>query len=115
MENRRSLILISLFVLSALTLGKSGYAQVKEATQVPDIIIVVFQGQPLPADAADRVLQAGGKVTGSLDAVGILVASTGSVVGDRVIPNLRKDIAIVVADYCRGLQVIAPVQVDTEY
>jgi len=114
MENRRSLILISLFVLSTLTLGKSGYAQVKEATQVPDIIIVVFQGQPLPADAADRVLQAGGKVTGSLDAVGILVASPVSVDGDRLIRNLRKDSAILDADYDRVLQLIAPSQVSTD-
>ncbi len=114
MENRRNLILISLFVLSALTLSKSCYAQVKEATEVPDSIIVVFQGQPLPADAADRVLQAGGKVTGSLDAVGILVASPVSVDGDTLIRSLRKDSAILDADYDRVLQLIAPSQVSTD-
>ncbi len=67
MENRRNLILVGLFALLALTLAKSAFAQVKEAPKVPDSTIVVLPGQPLPADARDRVKQAGGKVTGSLD------------------------------------------------
>ncbi len=67
MENRRNLILVGLFALLALTLGRSASAQVKEAPKVPDGIIVVFPGQPLHGDAADRVKQTGGKVTGSLD------------------------------------------------
>ncbi len=67
MENRRNLILVGLFALLALTLAKSACAQVKEAPKVSDSTIVVLPGQPLPADARDRVKQAGGKLTGSLD------------------------------------------------
>ncbi len=114
MENRRNLILVGLIALLALTLNRSAFAQVKEAPRVPDSIIVVFQGQPLPADAADRVKQAGGKVVSSLDAVGVLVASPVSVDGDTLIRNLRKDSAILDADYDRVLRLIAPAQVNAD-
>lgn len=114
MENKKNLILVCLFALLALTLGRSTFAQVNEARTVPDSIIVIFQNQPLPADAADRVKQAGGKVTSSLDEVGVLVASPVSVDGDTLIRNLRKDSAILDADYDRVLQLIAPAQVSTD-
>lgn len=111
---QKNLILVCLFALLALTLGTFASAQVKEAPRVPDSLIVVFQGQPLPADAADRVKQAGGKVVSMLDEVGVLVVSPVSVDGDTLIRNLRKDRAILDADYDRVLQLIAPAQVSTD-
>jgi len=43
MENRRNLMIVCLFALLVLTLGKSAFAQVKEAPKVSDSIIVVFK------------------------------------------------------------------------
>jgi len=108
MENKKSVILVCLFTLLALMLARSAYAQVDGARTVPDRIIVIFQNQALPADAADRVKQAGGRVTNSLDNVGVLVASPVSVDGDMLIRNLRKDPAILGADYDLLLNVIEP-------
>jgi lantibiotic leader peptide-processing serine protease len=114
MENKRNLILVGLLGLLALTLGRSATAQVKEALKVPDSIVVVFQGQPLPADAADRVQRAGGKVVSSLDEVGILVASPVLVDANMLIRNLRKDSAILDADYDLVLELVPPAQVSVE-
>lgn len=114
MKNRRNLVVVGLFALLALTVAGSAFAQVKEAPIVPDRIIVIFQSQPLPADAADRVQQAGGEVVSSLDEVGILVASPVSADGDTLIRNLRRDSAVFDADYDRMIGLIEPVQVEAD-
>jgi subtilisin family serine protease len=114
MENKRNLILIGLLALLALTLGKSASGQLKEAAKVSDRIIVAFQAQRLPADAADLVQRAGGKVVSSLDEVGILVASPVLVDANTLIRNLRKDNAILDADYDLVLELVPPAQVSVE-
>jgi hypothetical protein len=89
-------------------------AQPKEAAKIPNRIVVVFQNQTLPSDAAQHIQQAGGKVVSSLNAVGIVVAAPNSVDGPTLIANLVKDSAVLDADYDRVFDLIAPTQIATD-
>ncbi len=95
-----------------LALAVPGTAQ--EVPIIPNSIIVVFQGQTLPADAAARVQRAGGTVVSMMDKVGVLVARPATVNSASLIQNLKKDNAILDADYDRMLSLIAPSQVAPE-
>src|SRR6516162_11557040 len=85
-----------------------------EAPIISDSIIVVFQNQTLPADAAARVQRAGGAVVSTMNNVGVLVARPATVNSAALINNLKKDSAILDADYDRMLSLIAPSQVASE-
>ena len=89
-------------------------ATAQEAAIVPNSIIVVFHDQTLPADAAARVQRAGGTVVSTMDNVGVLVARPANADSASLIRNLRKDNAILDADYDRMLWLIAPNQVAPE-
>src|SRR5438445_6950478 len=89
-------------------------ATAQEAAIVPNSIIVVFHDQTLPADAAARVQRAGGTVLSTMDNVGVLVARPANADSASLIRNLRKDNAILDADYDRMLSLIAPNQVAPE-
>ncbi len=83
-------------------------AAVREAPIVHDRAIVVFRSATLPADAAARVQAAGGRVLSSFHEVGVLVAAPATVEGARLIQNLRRDSAILDADYDRMFDLITP-------
>jgi len=85
-------------------------AQVNEAAKIPNSIVVIFQNQTLPADAAQHILQAGGKVVSSIDTVGIVVAAPNTVDGPTLIANLTRDNAVLDVDYDRVFDLIAPTQ-----
>jgi subtilisin family serine protease len=89
-------------------------AATQEAPIIPNSIIVVFQGQTLPADATVRVQRAGGTVVSTMNDVGVLVAQPVTVNPATLINNLKKDSAILDADYDRMLSLIAPNQVASE-
>jgi len=89
-------------------------ATTQEAPIISNSIIVVFQGQTLPADAAARVQRAGGTVVSTMNNVGVLVARPANVDAASLIRNLKKDSAILDADYDRMLSLIAPSEVATE-
>ena len=89
-------------------------AQVKEAAKIPNSIIVIFQSQTLPSDAAQHIFQAGGKVVSTLDAVGVVVAAPNTVDGPTLIANLTKDNAVLDVDYDRVFDLIAPTQMWTD-
>ena len=89
-------------------------ARTQEAPIIPNSIVVVFQGQTLPADAAARVQKAGGAVVSTMANVGVLVARPAKVDSATLIQNLKKDSAILGADYDRMLSLIAPGQVASE-
>jgi len=105
---RKMSFLVSALILVLLALGDPAAAQVSEAPIVPDRIIVVFQSPALPADAAERVANAGGNVVQALDEVGVLVAEPVSVDGATLLQNLRNDPAVLGADYDVLLDVIEP-------
>jgi subtilisin family serine protease len=86
----------------------------QEARIVPNSIIVVFQGQTLPADAAQHVQKAGGVVVSAMNQVGVLVARPVTVDGSTLIQNLKKDSVILDADFDRILTLIEPDRVATE-
>ncbi len=96
------------FVAFAIT------ASAQEAPIVPDSIIVVFQGQTLPADAAQHVQNAGGAVVSAMNSVGVLVARPATVDGSTLITNLKKDSAVLGADFDRILTLIAPDRISDE-
>ncbi len=89
-------------------------ATAQEVPVVPNSIIVVFNNQTLPADAAARVQRAGGTVVATMDNVGLLVARPGNADSAGLIRNLKKDNAILDADYDRMLSLIGPNQVAHE-
>jgi subtilisin family serine protease len=89
-------------------------AATQEARNIPNSVIVVFQGQALPADAAARVQRAGGTVVSTMNNVGVLVAQPATVNSATLIKNLKKDTAVLDADYDRMLSLIAPNQVASE-
>lgn len=89
-------------------------ARTQEAPIIPNSIVVVFQGQTLPADAAAHVQRAGGAVTSTMANVCVLVARPANVDSATLIQNLGKDSAIFGADYDRMLSLIAPEQVASE-
>ena len=68
----------------------------------------------MPADAAQRGQKAGGKITASLAEVGVLVGEPVSVDGATLLENLRRDNAILFADYDRVLNLIAPVAISAD-
>jgi subtilisin family serine protease len=89
-------------------------ATAQEVPSIPNSIIVVFNSQTLPADAAARVQRAGGTVVSTMDKVGVLVARPGNADSASLIRNLKKDNAILDADYDRMLSLIGPNQVAPE-
>src|SRR5262245_10449808 len=54
-------------------------------------VIVLFRGNAVPSDAADRVKNAGGKVATIWNEIGGLVAEPDSVSGATLLRNLQKD------------------------
>jgi len=92
----------------------AAFSVAQEAPIISDSIIVVFQNQALPADAAARVQRAGGAVVSTMNNVGVLVARPATVNSAALINNLKKDSAILDADYDRMLSLIAPSQVASE-
>ena len=92
----------------------AAFSVAQEAPIISDSIIVVFQNQTLPADAAARVQRAGGAVVSTMNNVGVLVARPATVNSAALINNLKKDSAILDADYDRMLSLIAPSQVASE-
>ncbi len=93
-----------------LTVPRPAQAQqgAQAASNVTSRIIAVFNSNTSPADASARVQNAGGQVVLNLDSVGIVVASPVSVDGATLLQNLRKDPAILGADYDLLLNVIQP-------
>jgi subtilisin family serine protease len=89
-------------------------ATTQEAPIVANSVILVFQGQTLPADAAARVQRAGGTIVSTMDSVGVAVARPATVDSSTLIRNLKKDSAILDADYDRMLSLPAPDLVVTE-
>ena len=96
-----------------LALGGQAAQQANQSI-VPDRVVVVFRNTSLPDDARERVQAAGGIMTDRLDEVGILVASPGSADADTLIRNLRRDSAVLDADYDRVLDLIAPLSVGAD-
>jgi subtilisin family serine protease len=82
-----------------------------EAGPVANRVIVLFSENSVPADAANRVARAGGKLAETLDAVGIAVATPATVDGATLINNLRKDSAVTDADFDYTIRLIGPRQV----
>lgn len=80
----------------------------KEAPIVRDRIMVVFHAQKLPANAAQLILRAGGRVVNSLPEVGILVAAPATVDATTLIEHLRGSSAIQAADFDRVMTLINP-------
>ncbi len=89
-------------------------ANAQEARIVPDSIIVVFQNQILPADAALHVENAGGVVVSTMNNVGIVVARPDTIDASTLISRLKKDSAVLDADFDRILTLIEPDQVASE-
>jgi subtilisin family serine protease len=83
-------------------------AQRAEPRIVPDRVVVVFRNEVLPANAAARVQAAGGAVLSRLDNVGIAIAAPPAGNGAAFINTLRRDPAVLVADYDFVLDLIAP-------
>lgn len=101
--------LLAILGVAVVLLAVAPPAQAQQAaSNVPDRIIAVFNSGTLPADAAARVQNAGGQVVLSLDSVGVAVASPVSVDSTTLLQNLRKDPAILGADYDLLLNVIQP-------
>jgi hypothetical protein len=96
--------------MAAVLAGFCGVQRV-EAGPVANRVIVLFSGNSVPADAADRVARAGGKLAETLDAVGIAVATPVTVDGATLINNLRKDSAVTDADFDYTIRLIGPRQV----
>ena len=99
---------------AACLLAFAAPASTQEAPIITNSVIVVFQGQTLPADAAARVQRAGGTVVSAMNDVGVVVARPVTVNSASLIRNLKKDRAILDADYDRMLSLIAPNQVAPE-
>lgn len=105
-DKRRRLMALT---AGCVILGLAGQAaQQRDASIVPDRVVVVFRNAELPADADARLQAAGGTVIGRLDEVGILVAAPGSADAATLIRNLRGDSGVLDADYDRVLDLIAP-------
>jgi len=85
-------------------------AAVVEAPIVPNRILVLFNGNRLPDDAAARIAGAGGQMVHGIGAVGIAVATPATADGATLIRNLHSDPAILDADYDRMVGLIAPAQ-----
>jgi subtilisin family serine protease len=107
-------ILIIAVLCAGVGICTRAQADVKLAAKIPNSVIVVFNGQTLPADAAQHIQQAGGRVVSTLDGAGIIVAAPDSVDGPTLIANLNKDPAIQDADYDLVFDLIAPTQVWTD-
>jgi lantibiotic leader peptide-processing serine protease len=108
LEKMRSMSSV-LSLVFALTFGATNIlAAAKEAPIVPNRIVVVFKGQALPADAAQQIQQAGGKLVKGLTEVGIAIAAPNGVDAATLISNLRKSSSIQDADYDRVMTLIAP-------
>ena len=103
--------MVSLLLFQAAVPGR---AQGREARVVTTRVLAVFQAQSLPADAAQRAQKAGGKIAVSLAEVGILVVEPVSVDGATLLENLRRDNAILFADYDRVLNLVAPAAVSAD-
>jgi lantibiotic leader peptide-processing serine protease len=103
--------MVSLLLFQATAPGR---AQVREARVVTTRVLAVFQAQSLPTDAAQRAQKAGGKITASLAEVGVLVVEPVSVDGATLLENLRRDNAILFADYDRVLNLIAPAAISAD-
>ncbi len=106
-----SLLLLFSFLLLWAAGAQEASAAVREAPTLANRIIVVFNSQTLPADAAARVQHAGGRVVSTLDAAGILAAAPMLVDSVTLIRNLKKDSAILDADFDRVFKLVAPAQV----
>ena len=85
-------------------------AQQPDRSIVPDRIVVVFRNTELPDDARERLLAAGGTMISRLAQVGIAVAAPGSADAAALIRNLRRDSAVLDADYDRVLDLVAPLR-----
>src|SRR4029453_6100157 len=110
----RHVLRISGMVNMLLFLAVPGRAQVREAQVVTTRVLAVFQAQSLPADAAQLAQKAGGKITASLAEAGVLVAEAVSVDGATLLENLRRDNAILFADYDRVFNLIAPTAISAD-
>jgi subtilisin family serine protease len=108
------LLLIACGLCAVCSLALAVPAKAQEAPILPNSIMVVFNSQTLPADAAARVQRAGGTVVSTMDNVGVLVARPANADSASLIHNLRKDNAILDADYDRMLSLIAPKQIAPE-
>src|SRR5215469_8323517 len=99
-----------------LWLGQLSKAQPgpSPASQASNSFVVVFNSPTLPADAANRVQAAGGRVTATLPSVGVLMAAATTVDRATFLQNLRKDTAIQAADYDVVLSLIAPAQITSD-
>ncbi|HET8925674.1 MAG TPA: S8 family serine peptidase [Candidatus Acidoferrum sp.] len=86
-------------------------ATVAEAPIVPSRILVIFNGNTMPSDAASRIAAAGGQMIHGISAVGIAVVTPSTADGATLIRNLHNDPAILDADYDRMVGLIAPAQV----
>jgi len=104
-------VLILTGTIGSQTTRAQQSATVAEAPIVPDRIVVIFNGNTLPADAAARIAAAGGQLVHEIGAVGIAVVSPYTVDGASLIRNLHNDPAILDADYDRMVGLIAPTQI----
>src|SRR5216683_3676753 len=120
-KTRKLALLLFLLVAVGATLTLTGTigsqtaraqqnAAVAEAPIVPDRILVLFNGNKLPDDAAARIAEAGGQMVHGIGAVGIAVATPATADGTTLIRNLHNDPAILDADYDRMVGLIAPAQ-----
>jgi hypothetical protein len=108
-EQFRTIWMVLAMLLLVFAAGGT-FAAVKEAPTVSNSIIVLFKAATLPADASQRIQQAGGKVVRALNDVGIVIATPGSANAAALIQNLLKDSAVLDADS----DLIAPALAATE-
>src|SRR5215469_1424712 len=99
-----------------LWLGQLSKAQPgpSPASQASNSFVVVFNSPTLPADAANRVQAAGGRVTATMPSAGVLAAAATTVDRATFLQNLRNDTAIKAADYDIVLSLIAPAQITSD-
>ncbi|HKW34213.1 MAG TPA: S8 family serine peptidase [Candidatus Acidoferrum sp.] len=118
----KKIVLISLLALGMTLLALSGTicsrsvlaqqnATGTEAPIVPNRILVIFNGNTLPSDAANRIAAAGGQMIHGIGSVGIAVVAPATAGGATLIRNLHHDPTILDADYDRVVELIAPAQV----
>ena len=114
-KTRTPLMLVAAGIGMLLTVQPS-QAQLRPhlATKASNSVVVVFNSQSLPVDAAVRVQNAGGTVTATLPSVGVLTAAPTTADGASFLRNLRKDQAVQDADFDVMLDLIAPAQTAAE-
>src|SRR5713226_3285854 len=107
-------VLILTGTIGSQTTRAQQSATVAEAPIVPDRIVVIFNGDALPADADARISAAGGQMIRGIGAVGIAVAIPTTTDAATLIQNLRNDSTILDADYDRMVGLIAPTQITAD-